>query len=249
MRILRAAMVVAVLFAFTSCVAAPERKKEDASIHYRMGEVFFAERNYSSALAELTRAVEIYPDDPASRHLLGMTYFAKGMLPEAGTHLKKAVELKPDYAEAHVNLGVVYLELRDWDTAILHFNAALANIFYRTPDIAHYNLGAAYYGKGDFARAAESFKKTVEIDPQYAAAYNNLGQSYDRINRLDEAVEAYRKAVSIEPLYTNAYYNLGTVLIRKKDRKEALKAFTRVIELAPESDKAKSAREYVDLLK
>lgn len=242
-------LLVPVLLFLTSCAPALEKRKEGADVHYKMGEVFFNQKNYTAALAELSKAVELYQDDPLSQHLLGLTYLAKRMYNEAAEHIEKAVLLNPRLNEAHVNLGVAYLELQKWDMAIPHFNAVLGDILYRTPEDARYNLGSAYYGKGDYERAADSFKKAVEINPQYAMAYHNLGQSYDKMNRLDEAVEAYGKAISIEPFYVNAYYNLGLVLIRKKDKAEALKAFEKVVSLAPESDKAKSAREYIEFLK
>ena len=251
METLKAFILLSVLFTLSSCALKPEKKKEDASasIHYKMAEVHFSEKNYTSALSELTKAVEIYPGDAPSQHLLGLTYHAKGMYNEAAAHLEKAVYLNPQNAEARVNLGVVYLEMQKWDEAIPHFNAALEDVFYRTPEVARYNLGSAYYGKGDYAKAAENFRKAVELAPRNAIAYSSLGQAYDKLNMTDDAVDAYRKAISIEPLFTNAYHNLGMALLKKKDKAGALKAFEKVVELDPGSDKARSAREYIELLK
>ncbi|MBI5560871.1 MAG: tetratricopeptide repeat protein [Deltaproteobacteria bacterium] len=250
MKVSRVFFLIPVIFVLSSCAATLEKRKEEADVHYKMGEVYFTQENYTGALEELSKAAAIYPDDPVSQHLLGLTYLAKRMYPEAAEHLGKAVSLNPRDSKAHVNLGVAYLELEKWDEAIVHFNEALGDMLYRTPEIARYNLGSAYYHKRDYEKAVDALKKAVSIDPQYAMAYNILGLSYDKLNMLDEAVEAYRKAVSIEPFLGDAYYNLGLALMRKKDRPEAKKAFGKVVELLPGSDrKAKSAREYIELLK
>ena len=46
-----------------------------------------------------------------------------------------------------------------------------------------------------------------------------------------------------------ANYKLGLVSIRRKDKDTARQSFGRVMELVPQSDKARSAKEYLDLLK
>ncbi len=249
MRLARVFFLAAVLITFVSCAPTLKEKKDNAAIRYKMGAVHFSEGNYTAALKDLIEAVELNPEEPTYQHLLGLTYFSKRMYNEAVVHYKEAVRLDPEYADAHVNLGVAYLRLERWDDAIVHFNKALENVFYRTPEMALYNLGSAYYGKGDYIRAVEYFKEAVRVDPEYAFAYNNLGLAYDKLNMTDKAVASYRKAISHEPLFVAAYYNLGVALLKKKDGTGALKAFEKVVELAPQSNKARSAREYIELLR
>lgn len=43
------------------------------------------------------------------------------------------------------------------------------------------------------------WKRAVEIDPTYAAAYNNLAIAYEHNGRFDEARAAYEKALELEP--------------------------------------------------
>jgi tetratricopeptide (TPR) repeat protein len=69
------------------------------------------------------------------------------------------------------------------------------------------------------------------------------------MGKIEEAIKSYKKAIGLFPGFLDANYNLGLALARQKDTEGALKAFERVVELAPESDKARSAREYMDLIK
>jgi Flp pilus assembly protein TadD len=43
------------------------------------------------------------------------------------------------------------------------------------------------------------WKRAVEVDPTYAAAYNNLAIAYEHNGRFDEARTAYEKALELEP--------------------------------------------------
>jgi tetratricopeptide (TPR) repeat protein len=251
MNCLRTAILSILFLAITSCGATlPKQNKEEADIHYRLGEVHFNERDYPAALEELTRAVELAHDNPDYHHLLGLAYFiGKRMYNEAIVHFKEAIRLKPDFPEAHMNLGAVYLELKSWDLAIPHFEAVLENVFYRTPEWAYNNLGWAYYNKAQYPKALQNYKKAVEINPRFAMAYNNMGLTYDRMGNAEEAIKAFKTSVGLVPDFLEGHYNLGLVLVRNKDKAGALKAFERVLEIAPASDEARSAREYIELIR
>jgi len=43
------------------------------------------------------------------------------------------------------------------------------------------------------------WKRAVDIDPNYAAAYNNLAIAYEHEGQFDEARKAYDKALELDP--------------------------------------------------
>ena len=43
------------------------------------------------------------------------------------------------------------------------------------------------------------WKRAVEVDPTYAAAYNNLAIAFEHNGRFDDARVAYEKALELEP--------------------------------------------------
>ncbi|MBI5286372.1 MAG: tetratricopeptide repeat protein, partial [Deltaproteobacteria bacterium] len=51
------------------------------------------------------------------------------------------------------------------------------------------------------------------------------------------------------PNYTEAHYNMGLVAMKLNDKRKAVDSFQQVIKLSPESEFAKSARRYMELLK
>jgi len=47
--------------------------------------------------------------------------------------------------------------------------------------IAHGNLGSCYYDLGDFASAIKSFNYAIQLEPNFADAYNNLGNALKEV--------------------------------------------------------------------
>jgi Flp pilus assembly protein TadD len=53
--------------------------------------------------------------------------------------------------------------------------------------------------KGLWKEAMYRWEKAVELDPQYAAAYNNLAIAYEHEGLFEKARKAYDKALELEP--------------------------------------------------
>ncbi|MEK7841526.1 MAG: tetratricopeptide repeat protein, partial [Deltaproteobacteria bacterium] len=158
-------------------------------------------------------------------------------------------KINEKFSDAHTNLSAVYLIKKEWDLAITEARSAIADIFYATPELAYFNMGEAFYGKADYLKAEENFKKAIELNPRYWVAYNDLGLTYMKMNKYKQASDILKLAINNVPNYIDAHYNLGLVLIKLKDKKDALNAFQEVIRLAPDSEMAMSAKGYMELLK
>jgi Tfp pilus assembly protein PilF len=53
--------------------------------------------------------------------------------------------------------------------------------------------------KGLWKEALYRWERAVELDPQYAAAYNNLAIAYEHEGMFEKARKAYDKAMELEP--------------------------------------------------
>jgi tetratricopeptide (TPR) repeat protein len=78
-------------------------------------------------------------------------------------------------------------------------------ILIRDSAILHYNLGAIFFKGRDYVRAAEEFKKSLELNPLLAEAYYNLGIIYDDyLGDGAAAILHYKKYLELSPKAVDA---------------------------------------------
>ena len=67
------------------------------------------------------------------------------------------------------------------------------------------------YLQDRFAEAEQSYRRALELKPDYVEACNNLGRSIRRQGRLDEARECFEAAMTIDPDTVETYFNLASL--------------------------------------
>ena len=94
-----------------------------------------------------------------------------------------------------------------------------------------FNTNKISEAKKKLDEALESYNKAIEIDPNYAQAYNNLGIAFQKLNRINEAVFNYKKAISLKTDFAEAFNNLGTAMMLLNNTNEALKFFDKSLQI------------------
>ena len=218
-----------------------------ALYHYRMGQSFYAENNFTEALVEFSAAEKLTPGDPALLNDLGLSYFRKGRYDLAEKKYLQAIALKPVYSEARNNLGVNYLEMQRWDDAIAQFRLVLNDIFFQGEEVANINLALAYLGRSDYPRALSLLRTAVgknQADPRIRL---HLGRVYFAMGETEMAIRQYHKALELNRSYAAAFYNLALAELKLNDSDLARIAFKEVIRLAPDAEIGRLSRENLDL--
>ncbi len=64
---------------------------------------------------------------------------------------------------------------------------------------AHVEFGIKVAQNNLWKEAIYRWERAVQIDPEYAQAWNNLGIGYEQEGRFDDARAAYEKAIQLEP--------------------------------------------------
>jgi tetratricopeptide (TPR) repeat protein len=97
-------------------------------------------------------------------------------------------------------------------------------------------IGIANYRKGDFLKAAASFKKALEEDPGDGEAVQLMGLSYYLAGRPAEAIAPLEKVQTWYPsANVDAAYILGMCYLQTKDYPSARRAFARMLGVPDDS--------------
>jgi Flp pilus assembly protein TadD len=110
-------------------------------------------------------------------------------------------------ARADFASGLRSLEQKQYDRAI----AELTRVTEAAPDAiaAHIDLAIAYRETNDLARAEQSLKQALALNPKHPVALNELGIVYRRTGRLAQARQSYEQVLALYPSFHFARRNLG----------------------------------------
>ena len=97
----------------------------------------------------------------------------------------------------------------------------------------HNNLGDLYGRRGDLERAAQEFKRAIELKPNYADAYHNLANTYHQMGKDDLAIENYQKALSFGPHLWQSHQNLAAIYFNQEKYELALEELEKAIKVSP----------------
>ena len=93
--------------------------------------------------------------------------------------------------------------------------------------------GACEAGLGSLQESVKSYKKAIELNPNYAKAFYNLGGVYHEMEMMKDSIQCYKKAISLDPYFSEAHNNLGNVYKGLKRMDEAVKSFQNAIDISP----------------
>jgi tetratricopeptide (TPR) repeat protein len=98
-----------------------------------------------------------------------------------------------------------------------------------------YVLRAISHGyMGNYGQAIEDYDLAIEINPQYALAYNSRGNAYYDLRQYERAIEDYSQAIEINSQYAVAHYNRGLVYYNLRQYGRAIEDYSRAIEINPQ---------------
>jgi Tfp pilus assembly protein PilF len=130
-------------------------------------------------------------------------------------------------------LAVASLRRGNFQQAVSDINKA-EEMDRNDPDV-HLIKGVIYFALKDYTQAEASYKRAIELKPDYSEARFNLCSLYLTVSNLDGAIEQCSKAAS-DPVYklrVNAITSLGTAYFRKGDMNRAEEYYDQALQINP----------------
>jgi cellulose synthase operon protein C len=204
-----------------------------AEAHYQLGETYLKFKDYNRAFAELSRTVELAPDNYQAHtelaNLLISNRNADGSLnpdylKQAREHLEILREKQPDNPETHIAWANLYAAQDNLGSALQEMQKAIAS----DPSRPDSYLGLAFLQ--DRARLPEqaetNFKRAAELGPKDINTQLALGVFYQSHNRMAEAEQQFKHAIqvdSVDPTPRADYVRLLMVEGKKQEAEAFLK--------------------------
>lgn len=214
-----------------------------------LGEAFFANGEYSSAIEAFDEAAKNASLRPAVRM---QAEFQKGWV----------LYRNQAYADARENFELVYrspyagelqaealfwsadcsYQLEAYDRAAAEFQRFTESFpDHKLSGAAVYSLGWAQFMRGEFEPAAqqlEAFLNSYEAPPIAIFPYDidtqlRLGDAYFALNRYDEAISYYKKAIGAEPGGDYAMYQIANCYYRAERTADAIDEFAKLLRIYP----------------
>ena len=128
------------------------------------------------------------------------------------TNFGNATKIKPDYMATRL-IAITYANLEDNENSLKYYVKATEV----KPDtaLAWTELGFYYFQEKDYNKAADYFKKSLEIDPNYTESLTMYAQCLDFADKKDEAIAAYKNAIAKNPEEKAIPFNLGLLLYKE----------------------------------
>jgi tetratricopeptide (TPR) repeat protein len=126
-------------------------------------------------------------------------------------NFKNALLIMDDYMATRL-IAVVSQMMDDKETSLKYFILASES----QPDTvtAWTDLGYYYQRQKDFLKAAEEFKKGLEIDPKNEECLIRYAESLDLADKKEEAIAAYKQALELIPNEKAIPFNLGLLIFK-----------------------------------
>lgn len=159
-----------------------------------------------------------------------------GNLDEAAEHIAAAFQINSHSVQVLMELGLLHQDRGEWKEARKFFEL-VQTARPDNPEIL-YAIGHTWQAQNNFGKAIDYWKRAVEINSDYADAWQNLGLAHEHRDELPEAIDCHKKATVLQPKQSRAHRLLGIAQLDYGLLSAARQCFDRAIELAPDDPEA-----------
>jgi len=164
-----------------------------AEAHYQLGETYLRLKDYQRAYGELSRTVDLNPNNYAAQLEMANMLVASRQLKDAQSHLDVLHEKQPDSPDTHIAWANFYAAKDDMTSALQEMQKAIAADPSRSE--SYLNLALLQTRVNLPEQAEINFKKAADLGPKVMNAQLALGGFYQARNRMPEAEQQFKHAI------------------------------------------------------
>jgi tetratricopeptide (TPR) repeat protein len=153
---------------------------------------------------------------------------------ETTEHLDRAVALSDKASEGERLTILAFQAINNGDPAKwLEYSKQLVAA-YPEDERAHATLGNVYFfGEQDYESARAELQKAIDVEPNFAPAYNMLGYSHSALGDYPEAEKAFKKYIELVPNDPNPYDSYAELLMKTGKFDESIAQYRKALSIDP----------------
>ncbi len=221
--------------------------KLEAQKYYDLAEKAYSVKQKDEFYRNLDKAIELDPEEPYFHLVKGDAYFEDVKLDAAEQEYLTAIKLGIENPDGNRQLGRLYMQKRDWDSAIYYLKKATEARNLIAPHQIYNWLALCYYAKGELSNAEKTWVKSLGIK-ENGQIRMNLGLIYKEAAEFEKAKESLTKAIELDSKLVRAHYEIAQLYLKDRRFAEAREHFQKVIDLEPLGKSAKTSKEYLKLM-
>ena len=217
--------LILLLVIFTPAVVAQSAKQ-----YFKAGEYFLKALEYTDAIDQFTKAIDLDPDNDKAY------IYRAGAYTQIGEHGKAAEDYDRASAFDQKEPELYYLSGNQWhlhgnnELALKKLNLAIelkGNLYeaYRLRSVVYMQLE-------DYNLALEDCLKCLKLQED-ETGYYNIAQVYEKLGRYDEAEEAYKRSINKNRRIIQTHFAYARLLYDREKFSDASNSISQVLQLDP----------------
>lgn len=175
--------------------------------------------NDEQTLLDLTRAIELHPDDASAYYRRGYFSFMRQQYNLAVADFDRAVQLDPNDGNAHLYRGLASIRLKKYQQSLEDFHRLIE--LHPTNRLAYTRRAFVYQRLKQDDLALADLDRVIELAPDVPNAYTQRGYFFLEHQQHEKALADFHHAVAIAPDWAHAYYARAYVYLHLGDRERA----------------------------
>jgi tetratricopeptide (TPR) repeat protein len=184
---------------------------------------------------EFDQAIALRPSYAPNYLASGLAFASFDNLDRALDQLSFALKLDPSLPGLRYNYALVLARARKYQASEKEADLELESKTRKTEsplDLWHLKARDAYYQK-KWQDTIDAYRKTLELDPNLAEAYEAIGEALFSLNHSEESVAPLEKAVALDPEDGAAHAILGKLYQDAGKQDKAITEFEAAHRLRP----------------
>lgn len=196
---------------------------EVAKHHFEAALTALEENNDAQAEIELRKALQCAPTRPSILVNLSAVLIRQRKWSDAKEICAELLAVEPKSVEGIINLGICEQNINDLDSALDHFNQALA--INPNSSSAWVNKGNILLEKELFADARRCFEAALKLGQHLEESHIGLANLHNELKEYSLGLEHLSVALSINPQNYQAQWNKALSLLRLGQYEEGWKLY------------------------